>query len=198
MVLNIEHVNMLQKEERPEIVLIVKGTEVKFLCDSGAARSLIHPSEAPGVLKTNSCVYVRSASGLIHKEGLSALTWLEDPETGKSVRCQFVLSNGCPCNLLGRDMMQALNIAVVPTQRGVKVLRIYDNNVIEGEDVPHYWYSLDLVNSGPGSVTSSLVKTVRKRVPPGSMIMNSDELHCTLFYKMSKGSEPSYEEQLSK
>ena len=60
--------------------------------------------------------------------------------------------------------MQALNIAVVPTQRGVKALRIHDSNVIEGEDVPHYWYSLDLVNSGPGSVTSSLLKTVRESV----------------------------------
>ena len=128
------------------------------MCDSGAARSLVHPSDVPGVLKTNSCVYVRSASGLIHKEGLSEFTWLEDPETGKRVRWQFVMSNACPCNLLGRDMMQALNIAVVPTQRA---LRIHDSNVIEGEDVPHYWYSLDLVNSGPGSVTSSLLKTVR-------------------------------------
>ena len=72
---------------------------------------------------------------------------------------QFVLSNACPCNLLGRDMMQALNIAVVPTQRGVKALRIHDSNVIEGEDVPHYWYSLDLVNVGPSSVTSSPVLT---------------------------------------
>ena len=45
MVLNIEHVNMmLRKEESPEIVLLVKGTEVKFLCDSGAARTLL-----PGV-----------------------------------------------------------------------------------------------------------------------------------------------------
>ena len=141
---------------------------------------------------------MRSANRLINKEVLSKLTWLEDPEKGKSVKCQFVLSSACPCNLLGRDMMQALSIAVVPTQRGVKALRIHDSCVIEGEDVPHYWYSLDLVNTGPGSVTSSLIKTVRKRVPPGTKIMNSDELHCTLFYSMSKGSESRYEEQLSK
>ena len=86
----------------------------------------------------------------------------EDPETGKSVHRQFVLSTACPSNLLGRDMMQALNIAVVSTKRGVKALRIHDSNVVEGEDVPHFWYSLDLVNTGPGSVTSALLKTVRE------------------------------------
>ncbi|AWP21869.1 Hypothetical protein SMAX5B_003376, partial [Scophthalmus maximus] len=103
--------------EKPEVTLTVQGKQIKFLCDSGASRTVVNPEDP-----------------------LSKPIKITDPETGKSRPCQVVLSYVCPCYPLGRDMMQSLGIATVPTAKGLKALRMTSCLVIQDETPIHYWY----------------------------------------------------------
>ena len=62
--------------------------------------------------------------------------------------------------------MESLNIAVVPTEKGLKAQRVTQTFVLEGQGPIRYWYSLDLTTTGPGSVTKPLIEKAKQRVPP--------------------------------
>ena len=48
--------------------------------------------------------------------------------------------------------------------------------VFEGEEL-HYWYSLDLLTSGPSSVRDTLITEVKAKIPPGTALQ--DPKSCT-------------------
>ena len=85
---------MLQYDIKPEITLNVFGTEVTFLCNTGATRTVIHPDDIPGVEESKDIIWVKSANGKSHPERLSKLLTVTDTRTGVSAACQVVLS--CP------------------------------------------------------------------------------------------------------
>ena len=89
---------MLQYDIKPEITLNVSGTEVTFLCDTGATRTVIHPDDIPGVEGSREIIWVKSANGKSHPERLSKLLTVTDTRTGVSAACQVVLSTLCPYN----------------------------------------------------------------------------------------------------
>ena len=45
-------------------------------------------------------------------------------------------SPDCPVNLLGRDLMTKFNIAIVPTDQGMKAIKMEKNNVVLGKGPP--------------------------------------------------------------
>ena len=94
---------------------------------------------------------MRSVTGHIVTEPLSRPVSITDPKTNKSVLAVVAVSNLCPVNLLGRDLMEELGIGVIPTPLGMKACRmtriISDSDeemeeanqyVFEGEEL-HYW-----------------------------------------------------------
>lgn len=61
---------------------------------------------------------------------------------------------------------------------------------------PRYWYSLDIVPSGPSSVTPQLHDMTRRRAGPYTDIQNTIGIHCTMSYKDDPGSDAAYEQKL--
>lgn len=192
--LNLENAEiMLQQETRPEVTLIIMGKEIPFLCDTGASKTVIHPDELPNLQLSEQSILVKSANGRIHSERLSAPVEVLDEETDKNHVTQIVLSRVCPCNLLGRDLLHALNIAVVPHRDGLRAQRLQEIHVYEGTKPVNYWYSLDLVTTGPASVTQNLIEKARKYVKLPSIVMDIEELHCTMYYRHAQGPDTAYE-----
>ncbi|KAL6482199.1 hypothetical protein MHYP_G00102790 [Metynnis hypsauchen] len=69
---------------------------------------------------------------------------------------------GAHVNLLGRDMLADLQIAVVPVGDGLQAQHCADlAMVLEEISAPHYWYSLDFVNMGSSSITQALLDKAR-------------------------------------
>ena len=78
--------------------------------------------------------------------------------------------------------MTKLGIAVVPDQNGsgTKACRVNlkttdsdeeddtETFVCEGLTL-NYWYSLDLVQTGPGNITQALMKLVKDGIPPAEI-----------------------------
>lgn len=58
---------------------------------------------------------------------------------------------------------------------------------------PRYWYSWDIVPSGPGSVTPQLHDMTQHRAGPYTDIQNTIGTHCTMYYKDDPGSDAAYE-----
>lgn len=77
---------------------------------------------------------MRSATGHTVGEPLTGLLDVKDPEIGSQTKAAFVISQLCPMNLLGRDMLEALNIGVVPTPHGMKAVRISGRQILLGND----------------------------------------------------------------
>lgn len=159
-ILSLENVEvLLQMEEKPEVSLNVNGRDLSFLCDSGATRTVICLRDASHILPNQYLIAVKAANGAKYTERLSETVVVRDPETDMTAQSEVVLSNVCPYNLLGRDMMKTLKIAVVPTQKGMRAQRgVPEIFLKEGEPPLNYWYSLDLVSTGPSAVTTRCLK----------------------------------------
>ena len=72
----------------------------------------------------NLTIWVKSANGKSHTERLSKLLTVTDTRTGVRADCQVVLSTLCPCNLLGRDLLNLLKLGIVPEEKGLTVVRM--------------------------------------------------------------------------
>lgn len=122
---------------------------------------------------------------------------MEDPQTGKKAECEIVISKKCPVNLLGKDLLHALDITIIPVEGGLKICRSCEAHMIVDNGEPYYWYVLNLCSTGPGCVQQPLLKQVEENLRRKRYRLQ-DNLHCTMYFKQSLGPDPSYEKKLTK
>lgn len=197
---------VLQDYLKPTISLIVNGKRMTFLCDSGACKTvIIKDEEPPGTLYSKNSITVKSATGHTNVEFLTKPLKFQEPISNVCCEEQVLVSATCPVNLLGRDIMRGLRIGIIPTTQGMKAIRLSRGTtetteilVQEGAGEPHYYYTIDLAKNGPTSVVEDLVREVRERITPEAVLHAPDELHCTLWFKYTTGSDKKYETKLLK
>jgi len=93
----------------PMIEVQVEGRKVEFLIDSGATNSVIKQKELPDLtVLCGKWATSRSATGHLVREPYTADL---SCQTGDhSFAHAFLVTNTCPCNLLGRDLMCKLRL----------------------------------------------------------------------------------------
>ena len=149
--------------------MTVLGQTYWFLGDTGASGTVIRDN-AHGLPKSGETVKIRSANGHLSDANLSQPIIITDPQTNTAVQAQVMLSPQCPTNLLGRDLITQLKLAIVPTVKGgLKVQRINETLVIEAEDSPITYWSLDVIPiAGPQDFTKYVVERAKNLIPPRS------------------------------
>ena len=112
--------------QKPIVTLLGNNYKTRFLCDTGACRTITRKDEGGSrlPLQHGKGMKVRSATRHIVTEPLSRPVSITDPKTNKSVLAVVAVSNLCPVNLLGRDLMEELGIGVIPTPLGMKACRM--------------------------------------------------------------------------
>jgi len=100
----------------------VNGTPTVFLCDSGACRTTVK-QQIPGAGQGPVTVIVRSAQGHLKAVQEIQPVWLRDPE-GLSCRLSVLTLPECPVNLIGRDALAMLCLALIPTDSGIVIKRM--------------------------------------------------------------------------
>ena len=102
-------------------------------------------------------------------------------EDGNLHTVQLVLSPDCSVNLLGRDLMTKFNIAIVPTDQGMRAIKMEQNNVVLGKGPPTRWWSLDLPEKTPAQIPKMLIEeTAALTTTSGCVtLQNPNKCHCT-------------------
>uniref|UniRef100_A0A3Q3AQK7 Peptidase A2 domain-containing protein n=1 Tax=Kryptolebias marmoratus TaxID=37003 RepID=A0A3Q3AQK7_KRYMA len=95
---------------------------VEFLCDTGACKTIAKET-VPNLELSKDYIWVKSADGETQKTNMSKPLTIEDPKTGLKVSAKIVVYPKCQINLLGRDLMTKLGIAVVPIENGMRAVR---------------------------------------------------------------------------
>lgn len=115
----------------PQYVLTIQGFQICFLVDSGATHSIIKKGAFPyraGVCLSGNYVNSIGASGRIVKERFTVP--LRCTDSTKTFKHAFLLSDCCPVNLLGRDLMCRLSVSLVSTPEGVETVKTSDLNAV--------------------------------------------------------------------
>lgn len=120
----------LKEDEKPYYTLTIGGERVKFLCDSGADRTVLKDKN-PAVKPRKKWIAVVSANGKVQMLKISKPTSVLD-EDGEGHTAELVISPDCPVNLLGRDLMKQIRIALVPTEKGMRPEKMTSAYVHEG------------------------------------------------------------------
>ncbi|XP_047230191.1 uncharacterized protein LOC124873533 isoform X1 [Girardinichthys multiradiatus] len=180
-ILNLKELFYVEKI-RPEITLIVQGTPITFLCDSGACRTTLR-EPLPHAKPSGNYAVVRAAQGVTKRVTETEPIWLRDPE-GKTCQLSVLILPECPVNLLGRDAMVALQLIILPTPDGLKIARERPENVyvMQGVGSPNYYYTLDIPNKAPTSTGSFLVDEGKNSIQNPQDVMSPDDLHVTMWY----------------
>lgn len=133
----------LDSKTPPSLTLKVHGVNVTFLVDSGAEVSVIQSKILPNAPRTTKLLKTIGASGIPGFEPISEplTVWFGDYKGEHP----FLLSDVCPVNLLGRDLMCALSIEVHCDPAGIKLTcataGLYPFCISKSD----YHYSWDLV-----------------------------------------------------
>lgn len=159
---------------------------------------MITTQDAPDDIELSSdYIIVKSASGHLMPEQLTVPVEIDDPLTGRRCREQILISKSCPANLLGRDAMGSLGIGVVPGPKGMRAVRIQGKEafVQEASGSPYYYYSIDPITSGPRSISTALIQEGKKRATGIFDLRTEEELHCTMWFKLTPGPNKTYEKE---
>uniref|UniRef100_A0A3P8RS76 ribonuclease H n=1 Tax=Amphiprion percula TaxID=161767 RepID=A0A3P8RS76_AMPPE len=153
------------KKDLPHRVIIFNGKPYDCLCDTGACRTVL--TSAPPGYRT---------SGKVETQQHTKLLILVDPN--------------CPINLLGRDLMTQLKIAVVPTADGMATAVLTDQQVVEDVSLPHYYWTLDLSDrtiGDPGKLPTEKAHALNSRRTEETQYQSVKDMHVTFWYKHSPG-----------
>ena len=186
---------------RPEVTLLVNGKSITFLCDTGACRTTCRET-IPGGRKSADVVIVRAANGETKAVPTSDPLWIRDPK-GETCQLSILLMPECPVNLLGRDAMLKLGLALVPTRTGFKVKRKTDVErrdcfVMQGSGAPIYYYTLDIPNKPPSNIGTALLLKGQEMITREGDAMNPEELHVTMWFKTTPDPDKDYEKELER
>ena len=148
-------------------------------------------------------VLVRSANGHTQRQSLTRPIWIRNPKTGEDVKSQVIVSPSCPFNLLGRDVMTKLGLAIYPTKQGGMVARrcvSADILLMKGQGIPFYYWTLHVPDTSPGNTASALLQEAQKVVSPESDFQPRNDIHVTLRYSNDgrPGPDPPYDELIHK
>ncbi|MEQ2208165.1 hypothetical protein XENOCAPTIV_027688 [Xenoophorus captivus] len=155
----LELIALSRMQDLPYKNIIINGKAYSCLCDTGACRTVL-TKRPPGVKYSNTAVRVRSAAGTSEVHYLSAPVTITEPETKRTCQAPVLISQKCPVNLLGRDLMQKLHINIVSTETGMKAVVEEGALVLNEQSQPHYYWSLDL---GPTPTTRELLRRTREK-----------------------------------
>ena len=151
----------------------------------------------PHVTLSQNSAIVRAAQGVVKEVRETEPVWLRDPE-GKSCQLAVLMLPECPVNLLGRDGLVALGLAITPTPDGLKITRQRPEQVyvVQGMGKPNYYYTLDVPNKSPTSVGTHLMEEGKGAVSQVQDKMSPDELHITMWY--TGAPNPEYKASLDR
>lgn len=183
---------------KPEITLLVKGRPVTFLCDSGACRTVIIEGARLGINPGPKTILVRAANGKAISQPISYPIPIELEETSTEVMAPVVLFPQCPYNLLGRDLMTKLQLAIFPTRSGGMEARPCseaDVHVLEGEGEPMYEWCLELPSNDPGQIKSQIMQEAKTA---GISHPTDTDLRVVIRQKGCPGPDEAFEEKFSK
>ncbi|XP_048009377.1 protein NYNRIN-like [Megalobrama amblycephala] len=158
----------------PEYPLLVEGTMISFLVDSGATRSVLRPCDLPcEPALTNKTHGSLSVSGHYITERFTVPLKCET-EGGHVLKHAFLTSKTCPVPLLGRDLMCKLNLVMVADPSGIVVK--------EGEQMylktePKWVYKWHITETEWAKTICELGKN--RTLSFGTDFMMPDNLHCT-------------------
>lgn len=180
------------------VVVNVNGTDISFLCDSGACRTVIRKKDVKFPYQySDDSIITRSASGGLTTESVTEP--LQFLYNGENIEAQVIISEVCPVSLLGRDVMTKLKLGIVPMGNGTwEAVRVrfkrQDNLVIQERGEPQYYYALRL-KDGVGISKQELMDLACEYMSGKGEFKNIESLHCTMWYKQEGGSSPEYEER---
>ena len=166
-------------KEKPYVVLRVGQTEVEFLCDTGACNTVLK-TPIPDLRASHNTIWVKSADGQTHKEYISRPTTIKDIETGVTISASVVISPKCPINLLGRDLMTRLGIAIIPVKDGMRAYRLknVDSYVLQKDR--QVYCSYDVISMKNPHVPSQLLQEAKKQLAYPEAEMSYNQLHVTM------------------
>ena len=127
--------------------------------------------------------------------------WIRDPQ-GATCQMSVLIMPHCPVNLLGRDGLTALGLALIPTEDDRIVVRRKhelsgsDTYVLKEKGTPFYYYSLDVPNRPPMEVGKQLLDKGRQIAIGPRDEMKEEDLHVTMWYKQTTVPDPRYDEKL--
>ncbi len=105
----------------PRYPMLVNGTMIDVMVDSGAARSTIRPCELPCEPRMTDLVFEStSASGHIISENYTVPLKCET-EGGRALKHAFLCSETCPVPLMARDLMCKLNLKLTAGPFGIVI-----------------------------------------------------------------------------
>ena len=175
--------SLTRPDQLPQTNINVNGKETTFLVDSGANHSVLSSKEWKYVTKLSGrVIQVVGAGGQPFKEKFTVPLSVRDGD--KQLKHSFLLSDQCPTNLLGRDLMCRLGLSVICTDAGLTVTSNASPMIQAYSCVaraPGYFYSWDLLREGPGAIADILITTAHHCMQnqPEIQYMPTDNLHCT-------------------
>ncbi len=173
----------------PRYPMLVSGTMIDFMVDSGAARSTIRPCDLPCEPRMTDLVFEStSASGHIISENYTVPLTCET-EGGRALKHVFLCSETCPVPLMARDLMCKLNLKLTAGPFGIVIEEEQQMSCAKFE--PQWAYEWQISDSDWAQMILKLAKD--RTVSANTENMLPDRLHCTSHVVMER--ESQYEEE---
>ncbi len=173
----------------PRYPMLVNGTMIDFMVDSGAARSTIRPCDLPCEPRMTDLVFEStSASGHTISENYTVPLKCET-EGGRALKHAFLCSETCPVPLMARDLMCKLNLKLTAGPFGIVIEEEQQMSCAKFE--PQWAYEWQISDSDWAQMILKLAKD--RTVSANTENMLPDRLHCTSHVVIER--EPQYEEE---